>query len=420
MLKELLNNIPSILLYLAVFVVSAALMYCGLSFISKKKKVLGVLLVILGLIIPPILAGLRYKVGADYDTYVLMHNNVANGERMYFRSIEPASSAIIIGSAMLRSQFLMFFVFNLITICCFFFAYKNLFKKDNKKVIVAYFITLCLQFSITMNAVRSSVAVAIVTLALSFIINKLTAKNVIFCLLLIALAFLFHRSALIALIFLPAFTICRESNKKSWTKIVTWSLYMLIAIILPLIIIAARKLIKFGDYDRYLTNMGKSYSVPIVCAIMIAFILLISIYMASKKNKQAINPRIKYLWNCALFYIPLSVAIGWVTYVGGLSRVAFMLEPIIICLMACFVDSSERKEKIWKILIPSTAAIVVLLLFVRNLSWAKALPYQTYLLKDSAKSAVESPIEDIEEPQEPGEPELDIEELEDVTYEAEV
>ncbi len=422
MLKELLNNIPSILLYLAVFVVSAALVYFGLSFVSKKKKVLGILLVTVGLIIPPILAGLRYKVGVDYDGYMLMYDNVVNGKPMYFRSIEPASSAIIIGSAMLRSQFLMFFVFSLITICSFFLAYKNIFKKDYKKISLAFFITLCIQYSISLNAVRSSAAIAIVTLALSFILNKTSSKNIICCLGLIGVAFLFHKSALLSLIFVPAFIVCKNKNENHGgaIKIIVWSLYSLIAILLPLIVIAARKIIKLGDYDRYLVGIGKSFSIPIACAIIVAIVLLITIYVLYRSKKRAIDNQVKYLWNCALYYIPLTIAVGWISYVGGLSRIAFMLEPIVICLMASVINSAVIKEKVWKFLIPAAVATTVALLFVRNLSWAKVIPYQIYLNKETAKivEQEESTITNIEG-FEREDLDMPTNELEDFNYEAE-
>ena len=421
MLKELLNNVPSILLYLAVFVVSAVLVYFGLSFVSKKK-VLGIFLITVGLIIPPILAGLRYKVGVDYDGYMLMYDNVINGKPMYFRTIEPASSAIIIGSAKLKCQFLMFFAFSLITICSFFLAYKNIFKKDYKKISLAFFITLCIQYPISLNAVRSSVAIAIVTLALSFILNKSSSKNIICCLGLIGIAFLFHKSALLSLIFVPAFIVCRNKNANhgSTIRIIVWSLYSLIAIVLPLIVMAARKIIKLGDYDRYFVGIGKSFSIPIACIIMIAIVLLITIYVLCKSKKRAIDNQVNYLWNCALYYIPLTVAVGWISYVGGLSRVAFMLEPIVICLMASVINSAAIKEKVWKILIPAAVVITVALLFVRNLSWSKAIPYQMYLNKETAK-IVEQKVPTITNIEEYERKDLDMltNELEDFNYETE-
>ncbi|MBP5634392.1 hypothetical protein J6X09_01720, partial [Candidatus Saccharibacteria bacterium] len=133
MLDTIIDNIPSLLLYLAIFAISTATVFCGLNCLAKKKKPLGALLVAIGLLLPPIMAGIRYGVGNDYFSYLSMHNNASAGKPLYFRSIEPVSAFLIWASGIIHCSFLMFFSFSLITNTCFFFAYKNMLRGDNKK-----------------------------------------------------------------------------------------------------------------------------------------------------------------------------------------------------------------------------------------------------------------------------------------------
>ena len=159
----MMERIVSILLYLLIFATSTALIYQGASAFPKKKK-LGILLITLGILAPSIMAGIRYKVGVDFSAYMEMFNNVKAGRPMYFRAIEPLSTLIIIISAYLHNSFLMFFSFSLITNLCFFLAFWRFFKKDKKRVALAFLFYLCILFPTTLNAVRSGVATSMVAL----------------------------------------------------------------------------------------------------------------------------------------------------------------------------------------------------------------------------------------------------------------
>ena len=370
--------LPSILIYIVVFLASAASIYYGIAQYKKKKKLTGIILVALGILLPSVMAGIRYNVGVDYPTYVSMFENVILGRQMYFRSIEPASTLIITVSAHLRSGILMFFTFSFITSLCYFAAFTRLFKHDERKVALAYLLYLCIIFPTTLNAVRSGTAIAIAMLALSYFVQKWSLKTIAMSAALTVLAFLFHRSVIILLLFLPVFWLVQRKNQKGTLAkktAVLFIIYLLPAIMLPLIYSVTKDFIRLGDYGRYIEGVGDSFSMPLANIMMTIPIVYSLLYYY--KNEEQFDQESAKLVYCALFYIPLSIFTGWLTFTEGLSRISFIFDPIIVCLMATLFVSCLKAPKIWRAITISCIILVVGTMFIRNLNWSKALPYRT-------------------------------------------
>lgn len=387
MLDTILSNIPSLLLYLVVFVFSTAFLFCGLNCLTKKKKPLGISLVAIAVLIPPIIAGIRYGVGNDFFPYLSMHNNASVGKPLYFRSIEPFSAFLIWISGVLRCSFLMFFGFSLITNTCFFFAYKNIFSNDNKKIVLAYLITLCLHFSTSLNAMRSMAAVAILALALSLILQKRTTKRVISALVLVVVAALFHLSALIAIIFIPALWIVLKYGGRGCSRpiVVTWLIYVLASVLMPVLFFAVRSFVPLGDYGRYLDKVGQSFSVPLANLLLTVPLIVSGLFLYFNKKERDRSAMIILL--CSSFYVPISIAVGWITYADGLSRTTFMFDPLIIALMASFATSTKKASAAWRAALVATAIIVSGMMFVRNMNWSGVLPYKTIFQRNGVSAA---------------------------------
>ncbi len=371
-----MERIVSILLYLLIFATSTALIYQGASAFPKKKK-LGILLITLGILAPSIMAGIRYKVGVDFSAYMEMFNNVKAGRPMYFRAIEPLSTLIIIISAYLHNSFLMFFSFSLITNLCFFLAFWRFFKKDKKRVALAFLFYLCILFPTTLNAVRSGVATSMVALVFAYLLRDWSKTSIIKGVILIIAGALFHKIALLAIVFIPIFWLAKfDKSKNNKRKMILWAAYFLAATLFPLIYFVAQDILPLGDYARYLAKFSGEFSVPLANIAMSIPIFYAGAYLYKNRSTKK-DQTISELLYCATFYIPLSILVGWLTYTSGISRLSFLLEPLIIMLMAHLATLPAKTAKAWRISAVICVSLVVGLMFIRNLNWSKALPYQT-------------------------------------------
>lgn len=366
-----------ILLYLLTFISSSLFIYAGLSRPKDKKKV-RFLFLSLGILIPSLIAGVRYGVGADFFPYLGMYNNAARGQQIYYRSIEPLSTLLIVLSGKIGSSFFMFFAFNFITNLCIFLAFNRIFKGDSKKTTLTFFFYLCILFSTTLNAVRSGTAIALVSLAYSFLLSEWSPKSLLKSLVFILLGFLFHRSALLALFFIPVFWMAKKHSgfRLSVKKIMFLALYMATALLTPFLYSIFKNILPLGDYERYLNGFGSEFSIPLADILMIIPLLYSMLYLQKNKNSQ-IDCNFKELFYCSIFYFPLIIFVGWLTYADGLSRLSFMLEPLIMCLMAYLMSFSKNMINFWKIITIICITAITGLMFIRNLNWSKALPYKT-------------------------------------------
>lgn len=384
-----MENIVSVIIYLATFAASSSAIFFGFKKINQGKRVLGASMICLGVLMPSILAGIRQNVGVDFPTYLKMYNNVIDGKPMYFRSIEPISTLIITVSAYMRSSVFMFFVFSLITNACFFLAFMRLFGKDSKKTTIAYLLYLCIIFPTTLNAVRSGAAISLVTLALSFFLQKWSYGKIIKGATLILLAFLFHRSAIMILIFAPVIILLQIKNKNKYLakKIILWFVYLLPFILLPVVFSVVKGILPLGDYVKYTRRLGEFFSIPLANILMAIPVIYAFVYYRARKKEEKFDEQFEKILYLALFYIPLSILVGWLTYAKGISRISFILDPVIICLMVLMVTHSKTVPKIWRIITIVGISLVVGAMFIRNLNWSKDLPYKTVFSEVSVNAS---------------------------------
>jgi hypothetical protein len=158
-------------------------------------------------------------------------------------------------------------------------------------------------------------------------------------------------------------------------------IYFSIAALAPLIYLISKNILPLGDYSRYLAKFGNEFSIPLANIIM-SIPIFYTIFYLFKNKKAKKDKQIDEILYCAIFYIPLSIMVGWLAYAKGLSRISFVLEPFIILLMVHLITLPPKTAKIWRVSATICVVIVVSLMFIRNLNWSKALPYQTIFEKE--------------------------------------
>lgn len=391
MISEIINNIPSILFYFTIFFAAAISVYFGLKY-APKKKVLGIALITLGILVPSVIAGIRSDVGGDYRSYYRMYDNVANGRSMYFRPIEPGSALIITIAGHLSSSPLMFFVFNLLTNICFFCAFLNVFSKDARKTSIAFIAYLAIMYPASLFVMRNMLAFGIATLGCSFPLKKASWKNIALFVILAGVAFFFHKTAILILTLLPSFIIARViTNKKRAfiARVIVLALYGIAAAIMPLVIRTMQTIVPIGDYSRYLSWLGNGFSIPLTDIVLFIPVVIALAFTLSQKSKACEDGVFLQTLYCSLFFVPLSIAVGWLTTLNtnALSRLSFLLEPLIICVIAHIVTNSLSLPRRQHSIISAIAIMIIGVISLRNLVWSVSLPYNSIINPPNAAQA---------------------------------
>ena len=265
-------------------------------------------------------------------------------------------------------------------------AIKRLSPKEPCYLALSWLIYLFIVFPTTFNAVRSGAAVSIMTFAFSSLLvrGKNNHRRLAEFISWAMVAILFHISALICLpIGIAIYLISKDGKINQKLEKLLVGLASLIAIMFPLthFIIASFPLEIISNLARYFREAGEHFSIPIGSVLMLLGLILSTIL---NRHEVSSNLKMRTMYSLAVYYIPISIIIGWLSYYTGTSRLAFYIEPIIVVLMVYAVKNGVRR---WgKNKVASIAVVLFLLLFssammARNLVWARALPYNTVLIQ---------------------------------------
>ena len=201
-----LDVFSSVALYLAVFLAAGTLAYIG----EKKKHAT---LIILALLLPAILAGMRYSTGTDSMTYRAFYNDIgsepfeASMSRVNNGSMEPFIVFLSrIGNALHLDAAFIFIIFAIITTL---FLYLTARTISRKSAWLYYGMLLIIVFPESFNIMRQLAAVAVQAYALSYIYERrrnLLKPNLLLVIALAVFSLTLHYSSLLILpvLLLPA------------------------------------------------------------------------------------------------------------------------------------------------------------------------------------------------------------------------
>jgi len=218
-----MTNIDSLFFYIACFAASALLFHVGQK--SKTRTP-----IILAILIPTIVGGLRYRVGVDYVSYMSKLLEAPTMDMFTFSKsfggMEPA--LWLLGQLPWR---FFFFITSFLTILFFYLGFRNF---GSKHLGICMFLVMMVIFPQALGGVRQGVAMAICFYGFSFIPQRRRTAFVIA----ILCAALFHYSSLITLTMLPLYYLLvkkPESERKFLIKIL-----VAVAALIVLIIVGFR------------------------------------------------------------------------------------------------------------------------------------------------------------------------------------
>jgi hypothetical protein len=197
--------------YIITFILSLLLIYLSLKFKNKMNKIANVFLLVLGIILPCILASFRdISIGTDTNLYVRQFFEVSQNSSNifnYFYNIK-----IIFGNTdylYLLIEFIsgnLFHSFQLLLFLCELLVILPIYKsitlvsKKNYDIIFGMFIFYMYIYNMTLNLSRQSISLAFLTLSIAYILKKKNKNDLIKSAISLIIAIFFHKTAAIGIL----------------------------------------------------------------------------------------------------------------------------------------------------------------------------------------------------------------------------
>lgn len=267
------------MIYFVTYSIAAACSEVG--FRLRQKKI-AVILIVLSLLIPALLAGLRdVTIGVDRLVYAdsLFYDVVKSSDFSHMESrwegwIETGYIWLNFFVSRLSSRIEFFyFVHAFIINTCVLISLKNM--RMGKYVGLTYGIYLFLFFQPSFNSVRQSLAASLILLSLSFFLSKKNLLSLFFFL----LAFFMHHSAILAVSFLGIYFFSRR--KESLKEYIFIDLGVFFFLIFGGVIInvfAPYLNVEIGRYDSYFAKSADSISTFNMSLFCLNMLLYVPVY----------------------------------------------------------------------------------------------------------------------------------------------
>lgn len=373
-----MDNLVSIIFYFIFFAASATFLYMGQKYRSKT-------LTVFGLLIPILVAALRYDTGIDYLNYVSISDQLSTlsisefAQSIYSSLYEPSLFLFShISRAYLGNDIILFALYATIIIVPFYFAIKRI---NPKYVWLSTLLYLLIYFAPSMNAVRQYAAISVTFFATIFYVYshrfQYRHKLLIF-ILLVLLATTIHSSAICMLVMPIVYWLAQKLSHFSSLRI---TLYLVIisavavCLIFP-ILLNIDQIPFLNRYSHYISWIGTS-TAPVPNLIPKLVPVLLGIYFISRLKALDKNRNVFFY---SLSYITLaSSLLGFVIPYGyRLSDYFFIFQiPLFIAIIQTAVSSKQRHFYILAII---TYAVIYFIYSSLINNSHGIFPYQTIFL----------------------------------------
>ena len=223
-------------------------------------------------------------------------------------------------------------------------------KENSNNYFLSVIVYICLSFYIfTFSGLRQSIALSILLLSLRFVKDKKFYRYI----LLVFLAFCFHKSAII---FLPAYFLNKIEFKN---KQFPFLLILGFVVFISRYFIVSKLTMFFYDNYATLNNMGGGYQ------LLTIFIVIFMLLTMFKKRVLESNENNNLWYN--MFYVGILIQII-ATVEGNANRAACYYTLPLILLIPYFVNTFQLKQRKMVSFIIYTAMIVLFVLSLNSSS----------------------------------------------------
>ncbi|MBU3127160.1 EpsG family protein [Clostridium tagluense] len=290
------------------------------------------IVLILVIILPVILASIRYGIGTDYFNYCYLYDINKNRSIMeiVLNDGEKLFAIIyVISNALFKDVWGVFFISSFITM---FLVIKTLdYYRDKISISIGLLIYFCLLYAVSYNAVRQVMAVSIIFYAYRYIFQEKPLK---YCLLVI-LAAQIHITAYVCL---PLYFLKYTKTYKSSFKNI---LFYMVILFSPFLIFITLKIVKmfsisrFSSIDFDFSHIGIGF---------VVFILPIVIpVLLYRKPLLKLNPKYELFINILLLEFPFQYLAYFWTYGYRMIYYASIIEVILVPLIISCVPKKNNR-----------------------------------------------------------------------------
>lgn len=315
---------------------------------------------VITIIIFIIFVGLRFEVGGDWGNYLIMYKVLSgNSLKVYLAATDPGYG--FLNYLAYNLNYNMWFVN---TICAtFLFISLDYFCKNTKNYWVSFLVTFpYIILSVSMGYTRQSVAIGFAMVA---IVHLLKGNKYNF-LIWIFFALLFHKSAILLLIFTPyAFNI-----KLTGFKNVLYFLSFIIVLFLVMGKLSSQDNLYFSEE----VNSAGALARMIIHAPALVFYI-----MYRNKLKKIYKDKLPVLDAfLALIIIFFLVSFVYSTFADRFNLYFYMFDMIVLSSLTIFFDRSNYYIYLALLII---FQLILMFVWLNYSPWAQCcwIPYQNYL-----------------------------------------
>lgn len=305
------------------------------------------------------------SVGTDYRAYAIAYYELGNLSRG--REFEILGTYVIkIANAFNSPLFIIWFYTITICVGMMYFILNN----SHNVIFSIFLFYITGYFNWSLNIMRQTLATVIVFIFLQALFNSFSIKNRLIFLVGIFIAALFHKTALLYLIF--AFFPYNLFRKK-------FKYFMLILPILPFLSYSIREVMiivsqKINFYYKYFNNFydQQTYTGSLIFA---SIVCMLPILLTYKEWKDQQNQKLIVL----AFFQYISLVFSLIAnIIPNNSRITFLFYPIAIIAIPEFMTLMTKSIK----RIVFTIIVVLLVLFYWNSfyvgNWGETFPFKWY------------------------------------------
>lgn len=337
---------------------------CFFGFLNIRKKELKIFFYMF-LIFLCLMTGFRYKISGDWYNYIDVYNYYYNVDFFTALKITDPGYGVVNYFSQIFSIEGTILVNFICSILFYIFFFKFTKKIDN------YWIPLLIAFPycivvVSMGYTRQSVAIGFVLLSVMYALDKKIGWYLFCCL----FAFMFHKTAIVSLIFLPF--ILTPSKFNSNLNFYGYSLFSCL-LITGLLYISTVS----GD-NMYTDQSGDMTSAGALFRISFHFLTLF-FYFFYRKNIVVMFPKFYRIFDymAILVIFTFLLAFPFSTLADRFNLYLIMFDIFVFSYLYGTLNKFNRNTMIFSIIIVNTAMFSIWL----NLGvWAGAwLPYQNYI-----------------------------------------
>lgn len=328
-----------------------------------KEKSVKCLIALVALLVPSIVAGIRYGIGTDYYSYLSIFENIKSGNEV--RTEIGFNFLNLLVANMGGNIHVLFFLISFLT---FLFIYLSLHKyRKSISVGLGMFIFMLLFYHDSFNGVRQVLAVSILLYSFNFIIEKRFWKFLITVL----LASSFHLSSLVVL---PFYYIYNRLGERSNTY--RLGIYIVVVLLVfnydSLLNVFISLSPDLTYYSKYLSNGGFSFGLGQI-VLNAPYIIPGLIFYNKFKN----NSRFKFFF----FFMIIGIIIKFVGYLGveHLSRIADTFFIAVVMVVPFYFRNLKNSLLEW--FCASMIILFIIFIWFYNyiyIGYNETVPFKTF------------------------------------------